>query len=233
MSDVWSYDPGYRPDDPRHGLSPDELTEFYLSKPATWLIRCTYGPDGLAKRNDALPAHIAYYKAQRDQIRFVGPIVKDDGETPIGSFVMVDADSRKAAEDFIAGEGFVQAGMIAKIEIKRFVETSLNERRQLEMTPDLSKQLFLCELIAGPDGAEKRKSTGPAHHAYQASVVDSFIARGPMRSDDGRGMIGTMYIIQVDDRAAAEAFVAAEPMSKAGVFSEIRIDRWRFGKSID
>ena len=123
--------------------------------------------------------------------------------------------------------------MISKIEIKRFVETSLNERRQLEMTTDPSKQLFLCEMIDGPDGAEKRKSTGPAHHAYQASVMDSFIARGPMRTDDGRGVIGTMYIIQVDDRAAAEAFVAAEPMNAAGVFSEVRIDRWRFGKSID
>ena len=233
MSDVWTYDPGYRPDDPRHGLSPDELTAFYLSRPKTWLIRCTYGPDGLAKREAALAAHIAYYRARRDQIRFVGPIVKDDGKTPIGSFVMVDAGGREEAEEFIAGEGFVQAGMISKIEIKRFVETSLNERRQLEMTPDPAKQLFLCELIDGPDGAEKRKATGPAHHAYQASVMDSFIARGPMRSDDGRSVIGTLYIIQVEDRAAAEAFVAAEPMAEAGVFSEIRIDRWRFGSSID
>ena len=72
MSDVWTFDPGYRPDDPRHGLSPDELTAFYLSRPTTWLIRCTYGPDGLAKREGALAAHIAYYSARRDQIRFVG-----------------------------------------------------------------------------------------------------------------------------------------------------------------
>jgi uncharacterized protein YciI len=39
-------------------------------------------------------------------------------------------------------------------------------------------------------------------------------------------------VIAVKDRAAAERFVAAEPMTMAGVFSEIRIDRWRFGKSI-
>jgi hypothetical protein len=146
---------------------------------------------------------------------------------------MVDCPDRKAAEDFIAGEGFVQAGMIETIEIRRFVETSLTERRQLEMTADPKKQMFLCELIDGPDGARLRQTTGPAHHAYQRRVMDHFIARGPMRSDDGLSVIGTTYIIEVGDRAAAEAFVAGEPMTAAGVFSEVRIDRWRFGKSID
>jgi uncharacterized protein YciI len=232
MSDTWSYDPGYRPDDPRHGLSPAGLIAFYNSRPKQWLIRCTYGPEGLARRDAALPAHIAYLSARKDRIFFVGPILADDGVTPIGSFLIIEAPSRADAEAFIAGEGFVRAGMIADIEIKRFVETSLEERRQLEMTPDPSLQLFLCELIDGPDGEEKRRKTGPAHHKYQKEVMASFIARGPMRSDDGAKVIGTTYIIQVKDRAAAEAFVAAEPMTRAGVFSKIRIDRWRFGKSI-
>jgi len=232
MSETWSFDPGYLPGDPRHGLSPGELDRFYRSRPATWLIRSTYGPDGLARRDAALAAHSAYLGARKHLIRFVGPILADDGQTPIGSFVMVEQPDRRSAEEFIAGEGFVQAGMISKIEIGRFVETSLSERRQLEMTPDPSKQLFLCELIDGPGGAELRKTTGSAHHKFQNGVMDSFIARGPMRSDDCAAVIGTFYIIAVEDRAAAEAFIASEPMSQAGVFSEIRIDRWRFGKSI-
>jgi len=53
-----------------------------------------------------------------------------------------------------------------------------------------------------------------------------------MRSDDGTAVVGNLYIIAAADRAAAEAFVAAEPMVRAGVFSDIRIDRWRFGNSI-
>ena len=205
---------------------------FYNSRTPQWLIRCTYGPDGLAKREGALPAHISYLSARKDQIRFVGPILADDGLTPIGSWLMIEAPDRQSAETFIAGEGFNLAGMIAKIEIKRFVETSLNERWQLEITPDPNLQLFLCELNDGSNGGEIRKTTGPAHHKYQKSVMDSFIARGPMRSDDGSQVIGTTYIIAVENRAAAEAFVAAEPMTAAGVFSEVRIDRWRFGKSI-
>ncbi len=232
MSDTWSYDPGYRPDDPRHGLSPKGLVDFYNTRPKQWLIRCTYGSQGLERRDAAMKAHRAFYAGKQDRVFFLGPILADDGVTPIGSFVIVEAPSRADAEAFIAGEGFVQAGMISKIEIKRFVETSLNERRQLQMQPDPSLQLFLCEMVDAPDGAERRKAAGPAHHQYQKRVMDSFLARGPMRSDDGLRNIGTFYIIQVKDRAAAEAFIAAEPLNQAGVFSDIRIDRWRFGGAL-
>ena len=232
MSDIWLFDPGYLPGDPRHGLSPTELANFYASRPAQWLIRSTYGADALAKRDGAMDAHVAYLSARKDQIRFVGPLLADDGLTPIGSWAMIDAADRADAEAFIADEGFVRAGMISDIEIKRFAETSLEDRRQSDMTPDPALQMYLCELIDGPEGAERRKGAGPAHHAFQKSVMDSFIARGPMRSDDGMRIIGTTYIIKVRDRAAAEDFIAAEPLAQAGVFSKIRIDRWRFGKSI-
>jgi hypothetical protein len=232
MSETWSHKPGYLPGDPRHGLSPRQLTEFYLKRPAQWLIRSTYGPDALAKRDGAMQAHVSYLSARKHQIRFVGPFLADDGLTPTGNWLMIDAPDRATAEAFIAGEGFNRAGMFKSIEIKRFAETSLEEKRQLDMTPDPNMQLFVCELIDGPKGAEIRKTTGPAHHKYQKSVMDRFLARGPMRTDDGLGIIGTTYVIAVKDRAAAERFVAAEPMTMAGVFSEIRIDRWRFGKSI-
>jgi uncharacterized protein len=232
MLDTWSYDPGYLPGDPRHGLSPKELAEFFQEKTRQCLIRCTYGPDALAKREGAMAAHLAFLRGNVDRIRFAGPLLADDGVTPIGSWLMVDSPSREDAAAFIANEGFNRAGMFSSIEIKRFAETSLEEKRQVNMTADPSLQLFVCEMTDGPDGAERRKEAGPAHHAYQKSVMETFIARGPMRSDDAAAAIGTMYVIQVKDRAAAEAFVAVEPLNRAGVFSEVRIDRWRFGKGL-
>lgn len=232
MSDVWSYDPGYLPGDPRHGLTPEELQNFYVSRPPQWLIRSTYGPDALARREAAMDAHVSYLAAHTSQIRFVGPLLADDGVTPTGNWMMIDVPDRGAAAAFIDAEGFNRAGMFSRIEIRRFVETSLDERRQVNFTPDPGLQMFLCELIDGPDGAEIRKTTGPAHHRFQKSVMDRFVARGPTRSDDGTRTIGTTYIIQVENRAAADAFIAAEPMTAAGVFAEIRIDRWRYGKSI-
>jgi len=232
MLDTWSYDPGYLPGDPRHGLSPKELTEFFRKQTAQCLIRCTYGPDALAKRESAMAAHLAFLRGNQDRIRFAGPLLADDGVTPIGSWLMVDSPSREAATAFIADEGFNRAGMFSSIEIKRFAETSLEEKRQVNITPDPALQLFVCEMIDGPEGAERRKGAGPAHHEYQKGVMDAFIARGPMRSDDAIRAIGTLYVIQVKHRAAAEAFIAAEPLNQAGVFSDIRIDRWRFGKGL-
>jgi len=232
MLDTWSYDPGYLPGDPRHGLSPGELAEFFQRKTAQCLIRCTYGPDALDRREGAMAAHLTFLRSNVDRIRFAGPLLADDGATPIGSWLMVDAPSREDAEALIAEEGFNRAGMFSSIEVKRFAETSLQEKRQVDMTLDPALQLFVCEMIDGPDGAERRKGAGPAHHAYQKSVMDTFIARGPMRSDDATKAIGTLYVIQVKDRAAAEAFVAAEPLNRAGVLSEGRINRWRFGKGL-
>jgi len=232
MLDTWSYDPGYLPGDPRHGLSPEGLAEFYQRKTAQCLIRSTYGPDALSKRDGAMAAHLAFLRGNQDKIRFAGPLLADDGVTPTGSWQMVDLPSCDAAASYFAVEGFNQAGMFSNIEIKRFAETSLTERRQVDMTPNPDLQMFLCEMIDGLEGAERRKGAGPAHHEYQKSVMDTFIARGPMRSDDATRTIGTLYIIQVKDRAAAEAFIAAEPLNQAGVFSEVRIDRWRYGKGL-
>jgi uncharacterized protein len=232
MLDTWSYDPGYLPGDPRHGLSPEELAKFYQRRTAQCLIRCTYGPDALDKREAAMAAHLAFLRGNVERIRFAGPLLADDGVTPIGSWLMVDSPSSEAAADFIATEGFNRAGMFSSIEIKRFAETSLQEKRQVNMTADPTLQMFVCEMLDGPDGAERRKTAGSAHHNYQKGVMDTFVARGPMRSDDASKVIGTTYVIQVKDRAAAEAFIAAEPLNRAGVFSEIRIDRWRFGKGL-
>jgi uncharacterized protein YciI len=51
-------------------------------------------------------------------------------------------------------------------------------------------------------------------------------------SDDGRDTLGTSFFMQLDDRAAADAFVAGEPLNKAGVYSKVEIHRWSnsFGK---
>src|SRR3546814_19499720 len=91
--------------------------------------------------------------------------------------------------------------------------------RQADRPPDPALQMFVCECIDGAQGAGLRKQTGPAHHEYQAGVMDRFVARGPLRSDDGGDLLGSLFVIEVADRAAAEAFIAAEPMTRAGVFS--------------
>ncbi len=230
MPEDWTFDPGYRPDDPRHGLSPEQLAAYYEKRPPQYTIRCTYAPDALAKREGAMTAYLAWIGERKEQIRFAGPLLSDDGATPTGTWFMIDAPDRAAAEAFIAGEGYNQAGMFADIEIKRYASSKPWRQHDINVEPDM--QMFVCECIDGPDGIDIRKTTGPAHHKYQGGIMDRFVAHGPTRSDDGKKVTGSTFIIQVADRAAADALVHNEPMTKAGVFSEVRIDRWRFGKSL-
>jgi hypothetical protein len=230
MPEDWTWDPGYRPGDPRYGLSPEQLAAYYEKRPPQYTIRCTYGPDALSKREAAMAAHLSHIAAHRDRIRFAGPLLTDDGAAPTGTWFMIDAPDRAAAEAFIAGEGYNRAGMFAEVEIKRYA--SSKPWRQRDIAVEDGMQMFVCECIDGPDGIEIRKTTGPAHHEYQGAIMDRFVAHGPTRSDDGKKVTGSTFIIQVADRAAAEALVANEPMTQAGVFAEIRIDRWRFGKSL-
>ena len=54
--------------------------------------------------------------------------------------------------------------------------------------------------------------------------------RGAILADDSAGRTGSVLIIKVPDRVAAEAFSAGEPLRSAGVFASVRITRMRRGQ---
>src|ERR1700758_4065452 len=70
----------------------------------------------------------------------------------------------------------------------------------------------------------------------QKSYVEDFAERvigyGHFVSDDGRDTLGTSFFMQFDDRAAADKFLADEPLNKAGLYARVEIHRWSnsFGK---
>ena len=68
--------------------------------------------------------------------------------------------------------------------------------------------------------------------AYVKTFGERVIGYGHFLSDDGRETLGSSFFMQLDDRAAAEKFVADEPLSKAGVYGKVEIHRWSnsFGK---
>jgi uncharacterized protein YciI len=46
-----------------------------------------------------------------------------------------------------------------------------------------------------------------------------------LNGDDA--MCGSLLIIEADDIAAAQALAAEDPYSKAGLFSDVRIEAWK------
>ena len=69
----------------------------------------------------------------------------------------------------------------------------------------------------------------PAHMAYLDANASKLLAAGAQLSDDGKVMSGGILLVDTDDRAEAEAFIANDPFAKAGLFQSIKVVRWRKG----
>lgn len=227
---------GALPGDPRHGLSEEQLKEYYRTKSPTWIVRGMLKSDGgVEARAAALEPHLAYLRASRDQIRFAGPLLEDavaddGGEIARGSLTLLDAPDRAAAEAWIAEEPYNKAGAFDEVTVTRW--SSSMDFRQLDYPRTEGWQQFAITAIDGPDGKAKRDEVADEHHKFQASVMDRYIARGPMFSDDGTELIGSFFIVEFPDRAACDAFLAAEPLNHGGVFKDITVESWRYGKAI-
>jgi uncharacterized protein YciI len=77
--------------------------------------------DSAESRQRVRPEHKAYLARVADRIAFAGPLLHDDGETMIGSLLVIDFASRDAVQAWLADEPFTRAGLYAGVEIHAFV----------------------------------------------------------------------------------------------------------------
>ncbi|MXU64811.1 YciI family protein [Oceanomicrobium pacificus] len=75
-----------------------------------------------------------------------------------------------------------------------------------------------------PGAIETRKANREAHldHIRSSGVVQQ---AGPFLDADGQ-MCGSLLILDVETRAEAEAWAAADPYAKAGLFENVSIEAW-------
>lgn len=85
--------------------------------------------------------------------------------------------------------------------------------------------LFALICTDKADHLEVRKANRDAHLAHIASsgVVEM---AGPFLNDKGE-MSGSLVILEVGSKAEAEAWAAADPYAKAGLFAKVRIEEWK------
>ena len=72
---------------------------------------------------------------------------------------------------------------------------------------------------------QTRLDNRDAHLAYVAETGVVEIA-GPLLDADGK-MCGSLIILDVPDLAAAEAWAAADPYAKAGLFGDVTLSAWK------
>lgn len=86
---------------------------------------------------------------------------------------------------------------------------------------------YAIQLRDKPDHANVRAETRAEHLEYLESNKDKLLAAGGLMDDDGSGVHGGIIIVDTDDRAEAEALIANDPFTRAGLFEEISVTRWR------
>lgn len=84
--------------------------------------------------------------------------------------------------------------------------------------------LFAVICTDKPDHEPLRKATREAHLAYLNASGVTLMA-GPFLN--GGVMTGSLLVIDVEDRAAAEGWAAQDPYALAGLFTDVRIEEWK------
>jgi uncharacterized protein YciI len=87
--------------------------------------------------------------------------------------------------------------------------------------------LFVIFCKDKPGVLETRLATRPVHLDY-LNASGLVKAAGPLLSDAG-DPIGSMLIVEAQDRAAVQTFVDNDPYTLAGIFESVAIDGWRVG----
>jgi uncharacterized protein YciI len=90
--------------------------------------------------------------------------------------------------------------------------------------------LYVLYMEDGPRSAEIRAAKREVHLTYLERNRDILVLGGALLAEDGQSRIGSMLVLNVASREAAEAFSANEPFRRAGLFTSVRITRMRRGQ---
>ena len=86
--------------------------------------------------------------------------------------------------------------------------------------------LFVIHAIDKPDALDTRLLNYDDHKAF-LSDTSAFGVRivmsGPLTSDDGSTMIGSLFLVEAPDRAAVERFNGADPFHQVGIWERVTI----------
>jgi uncharacterized protein YciI len=83
--------------------------------------------------------------------------------------------------------------------------------------------IYVFFLLDRPDAQALRAQVRPEHKAYLGAMADRIAFAGPLVSDDGQAMIGSLLAIDFPSRAAALAWLADEPFTRAGLYASTTV----------
>ena len=192
-----------------------------------WLIKCRAKPAIDELRAATLPAHTTFLDGYPEVTWYSGPLFTDDNKNAIGSLRLIEFPGRAAAQAYINADPYTKAGIFESISIERWRPSLDVRQRNYARKPDTMQ--FIIHAHDKADGEARRAPVREAQHEYLKRHHDIIVARGPLLDDEGQRMIGSLLILDVVNKAEAEAFWSGTPISRAGVYERVTMERWRFG----
>jgi uncharacterized protein len=86
---------------------------------------------------------------------------------------------------------------------------------------------YIIETWDKPDHQSVRAAARAAHLDFLAENAARLLACGAKLHDDGTDLGGGLYVLDTEDRAEAERFIAADPFNAVDLFDRVIITRWR------
>lgn len=80
---------------------------------------------------------------------------------------------------------------------------------------------FYC--IDNPAHADERDARLADHLAHVEAHLDAYMLAGPLHSEDGENVIGSLFILQTADLAAAQRVMAADPYIAGRLYASVRV----------
>ncbi|WP_292534277.1 YciI family protein [Methylocystis sp.] len=77
---------------------------------------CLDKPDHVDLRLSTRAAHLAFLEKHAARVKLGGPFL--DGETPIGSMLILDCEDEAAARALLGEDPYALAGLFASVELK-------------------------------------------------------------------------------------------------------------------
>jgi len=91
--------------------------------------------------------------------------------------------------------------------------------------------LFIIYCLDKPGVTELRAANMAAHRDYIDTKPIKLLLSGPLTTDDGKGVIGSFFMVDAADRAQVERFQRNDPMFKASIWASIEVRA--FAKRVD
>jgi uncharacterized protein YciI len=77
-------------------------------------------PGALELRKATRATHLAWLEAQTPRVKIGGPMLAEDGATPVGSMLVVEAETLAGAKALFAQDPYTLAGLWAETTVRPF-----------------------------------------------------------------------------------------------------------------